>query len=219
MKLLMAVIQLVRRPDDISPIFRLKSFIGHPSFKESLKHMRSQPETRALIDERYNPDQPYNVEELFKLPDGSLGKEYARLMRANQLEARFYPPLDRDDDDDISYVRKRARITHDVWHLVVGFPPDQIGEMGISAFYLAQLRTPFSAVLICVGILVCTLKQPHRYGDLMKAITLGWTWGNQVAPLFAQKWEEIWEHSLAEVRSHLGLPESGVGFSYETVDR
>ena len=127
-------------------------------------------------------------------------------MQAYSLDIVFYPPLESTENDEIAYLRKRARQTHDIHHVVLGFPAIDSGEMAISAFYLAQHNVPLSALLIGFGFLYAILQEPERIEELMNAIQLGWQIGKKTRKLLGVRWEDYWETPLDEVRQMLGVP-------------
>lgn len=197
--------KLILNPKDISPIFKGGAFLNHKSFKLSLDKFRADPDTKALIESRYLSPAPYDLENLLTYPEGSLGRVYAEHMQHYKLEVVFYPPLEQTDNDEIAYLRKRARQTHDVHHVVLGYPAVEAGEMAISAFYLAQYQVPLSALLLGFGFLYTILKEPQRIDELMTVIMKGWNTGKQVPKFMGIKWEEYWEKPIDEVRAELGL--------------
>lgn len=198
--------KLLLNKDDISPIFKGQRFRNHRSFQVSLASFRADAATAQLMDSRYLAPGPYNLQELLQFPPGSLGHEYARHMQDYKLEVVFYPPLEDKQDDDIAYLRKRARQTHDIHHVVLGFPAIDSGEMAISAFYLSQHNVPLSALLIGFGFLYAILRQPERIDELMRAIQLGWQIGQQAEKFFGVRWEDHWLTPLEEVRQLLKVP-------------
>lgn len=198
--------KLLINKEDISPIFKGRRFRNHRSFQISLASFRADPATLALMDSRYLAPGPYDLQELLQLPPGSLGYEYARHMQDYKLEVVFYPPLEDTEDDDIAYLRKRARQTHDIHHVVLGFPAIDSGEMAISAFYLSQHNVPLSALLIGFGFLYAILRQPERIDELMRAIQRGWQIGQQAEKFFGVRWEEHWLTPLDELRQLLKVP-------------
>lgn len=197
---------LIFNPKDISPIFKARSFRNHKSNLLALASLKATPSAAALMQERYLNPSPIDPEVMLQYPPGTLGHEFGAYMLRDKLEVVFYPPLEDKDDDDISYVRMRARQTHDIHHLVLGFPAEAAGEMAISAFYLAQNRIPLSSLLIGIGFLYTTLREPERLGDLMECVILGWTLGKQAECFLGVKWEEHWETPLDELRAMLRVP-------------
>lgn len=204
--LLVRFSKMILNPDDISPIFKGGAFLKHKSFAVSLQTFYEDPSTATLLQERYLSATPYDLKALQALPAGTLGHEFAEHMMRNQLEVVFYPPLEPCDNDDIAYLRKRARQTHDIHHVVLGYPAIDVGEMAISAFYLAQHNVPLSALLIGFGFLYTILREPQRISELMTALELGWKTGQQTPKLLGVRWEEYWESPLSDVRQRLGIP-------------
>jgi ubiquinone biosynthesis protein COQ4 len=94
---------------------------------------------------------------------------------------------------------------------VLGFPAEDVGEMAISAFYLAQNRIPLSGLLIGCGFFNAVLKQPHRIDELMNAIIKGWTMGKQSKDVLGIKWEEYFSTPIDRVRRELYLNQPDYG--------
>lgn len=204
--LLLRFSKLILNPDDISPIFKGGSFRNHKSFQVALRSLHADPSTSELIRNRYLAPAPYDLAQLLTLPEDSLGHVYARHMQHYQLDVVFYPPLEDTQDDDIAYLRKRARQTHDIHHVVLGFPAIDSGEMAISAFYLSQNNIPLSALLIGFGFLTAILRSPERIEELMDAIMLGWRRGKECPVFLGLKWEDYFALPMAQVRAELNLP-------------
>ncbi len=211
--LIFGMFKIVLKPSDISPIFRGRSFRNHKSMKQTLESVQAVPEIAELIRTRYLSPKPFDLEELLNLPENSLGRTFAEHMKKNNLKVVFYPSLEDKEDDDISYLRKRARQTHDIHHVVLGYPAIDIGEMAISAFYLAQHRVPLSCMLIGVGFFIATFKQPHRIDELMEAIIMGWTMGKRAKPVMGIKWEELFHLPISEVRKIVNIEVQEEAFS------
>jgi len=205
--LLLRFSRLIVNPKDISPIFKARTFRNHKSMQLALASLHATPSAAALIRERYLNPTPLDPEQLMATyAPGTLGHEFGAYMTRHKLDVVFYPPLEDKEDDDISYVRMRARQTHDIHHLVLGFPPEGAGEMAISAFYVAQNRIPLNSLLLGFGFLYTTLREPERLGDLMECAIRGWTLGKQAECFLGVKWEEHWATPLDELRAMLGVP-------------
>jgi ubiquinone biosynthesis protein COQ4 len=204
--LLLRFSRLIVKPKDISPIFKARTFRNHRSNQLALASLRATPSAAALMTERYLNPRPVDLDALLAYPPGTLAHEFGIYMTRHKLDVVFYPPLEDKDDDDISYVRKRARQTHDIHHLLLGFPPEGAGEMAISGFYLAQNRIPLSSLLIGIGFLYTTLREPERLGDLMECVIQGWNLGKQAECFLGVKWEEYWDMPLDELRALMRVP-------------
>ena len=204
--MLLNMTRMVFNPKDISPIFKGRTFRNHRSFQVALASLHADPETHALIESRYLAPKPIDLDALAQLPEGTLGRVFAEHMRHYKLEVVFYPPLEDQENDDITYLRKRARQTHDIHHVVLGFPATEPGEMMISAFYLAQNKIPLSGLLLGFGFFHVVLKAPERADELVEAIIKGWTLGKAAhKKVLGVKWEEYWEVPIDEVRRMIGV--------------
>ncbi|MNS21918.1 Coenzyme Q (ubiquinone) biosynthesis protein Coq4 [compost metagenome] len=204
--MLLRMSKLIINPKDVSPIFKGRTFRNHKSFRLALASLHADPDCHALIESRYLNPTPMDLDALATLPEGTLGQVFAAHMRHYKLDVVFYPPLEDQEDDEISYVRKRARETHDIHHVVLGFPATEPGEMMISAFYLAQNRIPLSALLLGFGFLYTILREPERIDELVECLMTGWQMGKTATrKVLGVKWEEYWETPIDEVRRMIGV--------------
>jgi ubiquinone biosynthesis protein Coq4 len=204
--MLLRMSKLIINPKDVSPIFKGRTFRNHKSFQLALASLHADPDCHALIEARYLNPAPLDLDALARLPEGTLGQVFAAHMRHYKLDVVFYPPLEDQEDDEISYVRKRARETHDIHHVVLGFPATEPGEMMISAFYLAQNRIPLSALLLGFGFLYTILREPERIDELVECLMTGWKMGKTATrKVLGVKWEDYWETPIDEVRRMIGV--------------
>jgi ubiquinone biosynthesis protein Coq4 len=198
--------KLIINPKDISPIFKGRAFRNHKSFQLALASLHEDPGAHDLIERRHLFAEPIDLDRLASLPEGTMGQVFATHMRHYKLDVVFYPPLEDTQDDEISYLRKRARETHDIHHVVLGYPATEPGEMMISAFYLAQNRIPLSALLLGFGMLYTLLREPQRIDEFMDCVIKGWTQGKAATrKVLGVKWEDYWETPLDEVRRMIGV--------------
>lgn len=198
--------KLIINPKDISPIFKGRAFRNHKSFQLALASLHEDPGAHELIERRHLFAEPIDLDRLSSLPEGTMGQVFAAHMRHYKLDVVFYPPLEDTQDDEISYLRKRARETHDIHHVVLGYPATEPGEMMISAFYLAQNRIPLSALLLGFGMLYTLLREPQRIDEFMDCVIKGWTQGKAATrKVLGVKWEDYWETPLDEVRRMIGV--------------
>ncbi len=82
----------------------------------------------------------------------------------------------------------------------------EAGELQLEAFYVSQLyATRFWLALIVKNLLKSTIDDIEASTKYVDAITKGWLIAKQAKPLFGIKWDELWEHSLEEVRADLNI--------------
>jgi ubiquinone biosynthesis protein Coq4 len=193
-------LNLMRDPTRVDSVFDIvEGFHDTEPYRRMIGRIRSFPENARIIDERYV--QPsVDLRLLALLPEGSLGREYARLMIDHKLDPNFFPKVDLTDETH--YVMLRLRQTHDLWHVITGFGVDVKGELGLQAFGLAQLHNPLSVALIAGGLLR-GLREPDGLDPNMGEVTRGWQMGRVAKQLFAQKWDKGWDKPVKIWREEL----------------
>lgn len=163
------------------------------------------PEALAgQLDEFVLPDPLPTLDALRFLPDGTLGREYARFMDENGLtpDALERPP---QDATKLEEFRAHMRGCHDIWHVATGWTPDLLGELGLQAFYLAQLRVPFPAFVLAAGMLHVVWKERRHFYEVVDAVAEGWRQGVEAQALAPVDWTVWLATPLDEVRDELAL--------------
>ena len=138
------------------------------------------------------------------LPAGTLGRVFAEHLIDNNLDPASIP-VPSFPAGDVRYVKTHLRETHDLWHIATGFNTDVAGEIGLQAFYLAQLPSRLSAVLISMAFLHLATKNIGARDAIMTEVMRGWALGKRATPFFGFAWAEHWAPPLAEVRKLLGV--------------
>ncbi len=149
----------------------------------------------------------FDLAQLKQLPPGTLGRVFADHMIENNLDPRSIP-VPSHAPGDVRYVRTHLRETHDIWHVATGSHTDVAGEIGLQAFYLAQLPSRLSAVLISMAFLHLATKNIEPRDAIMTEIMRGWALGRRAKPLFGFEWAKHWATPLVEVRTMLGIDAS-----------
>ena len=169
----------------------MRAFVEDPAHRE----LFARRPRRGRVD----------IDELERLPVGSLGRAFAENVRTRG----FDPNLGADEADDgteISYLMANMKETHDLWHLVTGFDTDVAGEMGLSAFGFAQVYVTPAPLILSAFILNTFLYRMDERYRRMDALTRGWQLGRTAKPLLGFDWKSHFSTPLAEVREKLGLP-------------
>jgi len=208
--LLFGLVVLIFRRNNLKPVYRgLRYFLEHKSYQQTLRILRNDPATEALIRERYHEFYSVPWDELKQLAPGTLGYEFYQFMNKPEVTPLEKLPESKVEiTPEIDYLRRRIRLIHDIHHVLTGHPSSELGEMGISAFYVAQIRSPLNAVLLAVGLIKCTLKCPERMDELMEVIVEGYAMGKKAKPLFGQKYEEVWSVPVTDLRQRYRITSS-----------
>ena len=147
-----------------------------------------------------------HLDTLIQLPEGTLGHEFAKHMKAANLDPAAIPTLEAKSPGE--YVFAHYYETHDVWHVLTGFGTDKAGELGLQAFYLGQGGPArLSAMILSAGFLELLLKEgswDDREARLFQ-IARGYVMGKHAKPLFGIRWNELWGMPLVELRKRFGI--------------
>jgi ubiquinone biosynthesis protein COQ4 len=159
-------------------------------------------EGRELLAARPSLQGPeLDLAALARLPEGTLGHAFARYFRDNGVQP-FESPF--EVRNDVDYLSKRYRETHDLAHVVAGYGTDIVGEMELQAFMLGNLGIP-TAVLI---LLFSSLKQVGETAGFSRRAYARRLWaayrhGKRSEQLLRVRFERFFETPVAELRARL----------------
>lgn len=199
-----AGLRLLADPERLDEVFVLANALGNEDMSRAMITRAREDERGAqALRERFRLPS-FSLRDLARHPEGSLGRTLHDLLAARELDPSSLPRQAAHNDED--YVRAHLIETHDHWHVVLGFGTDIAGELGVQAFYLAQLGGALPSVIITGGLLHGLLWDFADWMPRFQAVQRGWELGLRAKPLFGLRWEELWPLPLEEVRSQLGLP-------------
>jgi ubiquinone biosynthesis protein COQ4 len=159
------------------------------------------PEAAAALRERHRLG-PINLHALAALPAGTLGNVFALHCRNRGIDPNL---VCIPANDASEFVMAHLFECHDVWHVVTGWGNDELGEVGLGGFYLAQLGLPLIALML-VLILVNTITvRPATLRARMDALVKGHQMGSSARPFFGHRWDGMWERPIAEIRRELNV--------------
>jgi ubiquinone biosynthesis protein COQ4 len=142
---------------------------------ERIRSLREEePEVATLFEEAYDPD--IAVERLEAMPDGTLGREYARFIRTNAIDPLGDLLELAAPSNVLEYAFRRAYKLHDVMHVVLGCDTSILGEVRIVSYSVGQRRGDDGAaadLALAVLFLHLALRKP---GEFKEAIRLAREW-------------------------------------------
>jgi ubiquinone biosynthesis protein Coq4 len=201
-KAISSFVNLVRDPNRLGQVFQLSDSVVNPEIMRTMaEHVAKSEVGRKALAERVRLR--LDLAELRALPPGTLGREFAEHMIKNGLDPAAIPSL--PSESELDFVRAHLYDTHDVWHVVTGFGTDVAGELGLQAFYQAQLPGQLPMAILSAVMLNTLL---YRFDDRdarMTEIARGWQLGKRAEPLFGIRWDKLWAQPLVEIRRDLGL--------------
>ncbi len=205
-KLLRGFIFLVRHPERTDVIIEgiqlLEKMPDQSVIQTLLTGMMAHPEYKQLHDEGYLPKTP-KLDALKNMPEESFGHALFEHLDSNGINFDVWP--NQPPQTALQYVNRRMYLDHDLWHVLLGKTTAIPDELAIQAFNVAQLRTPFAALIISGGILNLLRKSPLDAADAIGHIASGYQQGKKAKFLLGVKLHEMFERPLAEVRHACGI--------------
>jgi len=208
LRALRAARTLASDPEDLPQVFTIIESLSGDTVERVRRRMATTETGQRLLAERPDiVDRLADRAALARLPDGSLGRAYLAFVEREQISAEgIRAAADegmthrRELPAELAYVHARMRDTHDLWHAVVGYHGDVLGETALLAFTFAQTWNPAIGLILAIG-LVKTIGTP----EARKVILDGFRRGRRAAWLPAQDWEAMLALPLDEVRRQLRL--------------
>ena len=201
-----AVVRVMADSNQTHEIHRVEEITGRPAYRRLLAELRAAPDRDGLLARRPELSSDHvDYARLRILPAHTLGAAYVRHLDANQLSADYQAARTRHvDDEDLAYLMRRFRQTHDVWHALLDLGVTGHEEVVIHAFSWGQLRLPVSAMVVAFGTLKHLVLE-RRWGALRHSLLEAYRVGAAARPLLPVIWEDQWDEPLADVRARYRL--------------
>jgi ubiquinone biosynthesis protein Coq4 len=166
-------------------------------WEETVEALKRHPETAAALEAR-RVFAPIDLEALERLPEGTLGRVFAEHCRARELDPNLIhvPP-----EGEVGWLLNHLYRTHDIWHVVTGWGNDLPGEVGLGAFYAAQLGSPTFFGYMSALIFLNVISRRADLDGVFAAFSAGYRMGKRCEPLFGVAWDELWGVPMSEIRA------------------
>jgi ubiquinone biosynthesis protein COQ4 len=214
----MSLYALFQNPDDTQQVFRVLDAFS-PTVPESFYSRFERTRGGAALLERRSDILATlrDRERLAAMPDESLGRAYLRFMQRDGLTAEWLVRQSeevrpRTSGDGPTYVAKRLRDTHDLWHVVTGYGGDLLGEASILAFTYAQTWNP------AIGLIASIAYVKAGDPDARRLITDAAARGLVAAWLPAVAWEDLLAEPLDAIRTRLRVGAAPIYDPFHTSD-
>jgi ubiquinone biosynthesis protein COQ4 len=180
-----------------------RSWIGRrfSGWGQVAAELAGDSETSAAMRARHRMG-PIDLRALETSPEGTLGRVFATHCHEWGIDPNLVSVA---SDSDADFAMAHVFESHDIWHVVTGWGNDEIGEVGLGGFYLAQLNLPLIALMLVLVLLNTITRRPTTLRARMDALVAGYQMGNSAKPLFGVRWEELWTTPIAEIRRERGL--------------
>lgn len=194
---------LEKPPDDgiAAPLFNAS--LDGDVFQRLCMELAKSEDGRELLTTRPSLQRSnLDLAALGRLPAGTLGNASARYFAVNGIQP-FESPY--EVRNDVDYLVKWYRETHDLHHVVTGYGTDPVGEMELQAFVAGNLGLRTSVLIL----LFAAVLQPHGLPPFWKyarKVRAAYRRGRQTERLVRMRYERFWEATVEEVRQQLRIP-------------
>ncbi len=127
-------------PDETKHVFEVIDALQGPTLGRVRARLRKSAQGRRLLETKPDLLPLLNDREgLRALPDGSLGRAYLAFVESEKITAQGLveaSDLQRHDHRhaELVWIKDWLRDTHDLWHAVLGYKGDLVGEAALLAF-------------------------------------------------------------------------------------
>lgn len=207
---------LLASPDATEHAIDFMYSLGSRDYERHFQRFAASARGRSLLAERPSLLAALSDRaELARMPEGSLGRAYLEYFESNGFEPGGLLPLnhrvqarwERDEgaprlDPMRSWYRDRSILAHDLFHVLTGYPTDDVGEATLLAFSLAQFGGLAQALLTLGAAFDC---MRARGWSFLRYDFRAWQRGRRAAFLVALPWEELLPLRLDTVRRLAGV--------------
>lgn len=198
-------IKILFNSNDLTPIWKMRL---HPSWPLARQYSEFNSLQAGLMDKlkrRPNSSKYYADLVLNRVfPEGSLGFEYQQFLYRYKVGTGFYPEII-EIEDGVDFLNSHVIAIHDLWHVTMGFESSLLGEIQLSAFTVAQFRSPMHLGFVALALLAGLFKKSEYVGQILDAICRGWQLGVQCENLMLVDWEVWLDRPLIDVRRSIGF--------------
>lgn len=201
-----AVVRVLADSTRTHEIHRVEELTGRGAYARELAAHRDDPAYRELLADRPELGSKWiDFDALRALPATSFGNAYARHLDDNGITADYQAAGTRfTKDEDIAYLMRRFRQTHDIWHTLLGLGIEGHQEVLVHAFSFGQLRLPVSAMVVFFGSIKHMVLE-RRWDALRHDLREAYRIGREADPLLAVRWESRWAQPLDAVRTEFNV--------------
>ncbi len=201
-----AVVRVLADSTRTEEIHITEEVTGRPGMRRFMRNHGHTEEYRQLLLNRPElKNEQLDYQFLRSLPATTLGGAYMRHLDSNNLSAESQAVgTTLIEDETMSYLMRRFRQTHDIWHVLMGLGVEGHEEVIIHSFTLGQTHMPVSYLVIFFGTIKHLILE-KRWKAIRYALWHAYRSGLRAKPLLLVTWENMWEKDLNDVRREFNI--------------
>ena len=174
---------------------------------------------RKMLETRVGGEMAFKNEEISEYfadlanrPEKSVGRESYNYFGPHQFNVIKVSRKKANDEwieanHPYSWMARRYRDTHDIWHILAGYPTSTEGEMCTVMFSFAQTRS-LGWLIISLSAMVAILnhlKRPSDYFTVLRMAYEAYRNGKRAKFLLAENYDELLSENLDSARERLNI--------------
>lgn len=180
----------------------LNACLDSETYAALAKKWRTTEEGRAFLDERPTlQGADLDLLALENMPAGTLGYEFIQYFRKNNISPFVTAfPI----NNDVDFLSKRYRETHDIFHLLTGYGTDVIGEMELQAFVMGNLKMRQTWMILAFGCFeVLKMNGIKGYTNYLSRLRAAYERGARSREMLSVRYENMWSKPVTEIAQNL----------------
>ena len=166
--------------------------------------MKLSREGRMILKDRPSINsKTVNFDLLKGLPENTLGHTYVTFCEKHKITPDSRDPVQFVDDENLAFVMKRYRETHDIVHALLDMPTDMVGESVVKWVEAMQTGLP-----MCIGGAIFGPARFHRNAQFVRFRKLR-PWaisvGQNVKCFLNVYYEKRWEQDIDDLKYELKI--------------
>ena len=172
--------------------------------KSDLFGARANRSTEAKMQSVRGYYPAIDLEKLSQLPPQTFGYEYARYMQKNKLQPIKISPEFAEIAKGNVFATRYA-VTHDMFHLLLGFDTSYAGEIGVLAFAVEQSYSRMLNFSLFPAMVIYAAIAPRQFKSILANMRRGKQMAQKARFLLNYRFEDNWSLPIDTVRSDLGI--------------
>lgn len=206
--------KLLADNEDTDQVFQIMESLNGDQTLRALKSFAQSPKGVERLEERtYLPPILDDHSRWENLPQGTVGRAYIDFMKREGLSAqglvdeseKSYRP-EFYTNDDIEYIGKRFRDTHDLFHILSGYGRDQLGETSLLCFSYSQYGGFGGLFIAYIGTYDLYKTAPKAAKKILfKSLSEARKNGKAAQKIYEEHIPSLMTENLQEARERLGI--------------
>jgi len=207
---LRAIRDLFADPNDTKYVFEIIEALQGPALIRMRKRLCRSEQGRRLLSEQPDLLPLLNDRESLRaLPDGSLGRAYLAFVEGEGISADGLVGASKltrrgDEAAELRWIRDWLRDTHDLWHAVLGYEGDLVGEAALLAFSHHETRNMGVGMIASVAWFKLG-RIPEAGVGARRAIVDGRRRARRASWFVEVPWHQWLARPVSDVRRELGV--------------